>query len=441
MRIGVIGTGYVGLVTATCLADSGNDVVAVDNDAQKIAALRGGDVPIFEPGLRDLLNDNAAAGRLRFTTDLAEGVCDREVIFLAIGTPPAADGAADTSALQFVAGQIGRLLAAPAIVVIKSTAPVGTGAQLEEIIRDAGPHRCPVVCNPEFLKEGDAVNDFLRPDRVVIGADDAAAGDVVAALSEPFVRNNRPILRLSRAAAELTKYAANAYLAMRISFINEIAEYCEHCGVDVAEIRRGIGTDGRIGQHFLYPGLGYGGSCFPKDVQALIDAAEERGASCGLLRAVHDRNLRQRSQLIEKIFARLGKSLSGKTLGVWGLSFKPKTDDLREAPALDVIRALLERGARVHAYDPRAMPAAKREFREFVQFCDGAYEVLDNADALVICTEWNEFRSPDFARMRTEMATPIVFDGRNLYSPAEMAAQGFEYHSIGRPAAYPRSRT
>ncbi len=434
MRICVIGTGYVGLVTAACLAESGNHVTAVDNDRRKIATLQQGACPFFEPGLSELVGQNMRAGRLRFTTDLAAGVAGARVIFMAVGTPPRADGSADLSFIEAAATEMARALTGPAIVVDKSTVPVGTGARLEALIASRTSHACPVVSNPEFLKEGAALNDFFGPDRVVIGADDPAAGDVVAELHEPFVRNNKPILRMSRAAAELTKYAANAYLATRISFINEIAEICERLDVDINEVRRGMGSDARIGHHFLYPGLGYGGSCFPKDVQALASFGRAAGADCGLLDAVHRRNLAQRHHMAQRVLDRLGPDLRGKRLAVWGLAFKPQTDDVREAPALTIVEALLAAGAKVAVHDPRAMDAARVFLGDRVEYHSDPYAALPGADALLILTEWMEFRSPDFDRLRAALKQPLIFDGRNVYSPAALARYNFEYYSVGRPA-------
>ncbi len=433
MQIAIVGSGYVGLVTAACLADSGNHVVAIDNDRAKIEALRSGRCPFFEPGLEELAGKNMRSGRLRFSTDLARGVADARVIFLAVGTPPRADGSADLSAIESAAVEVARGLTGPAILVTKSTVPVGTGARLEALIAANTPHRCPVVSNPEFLKEGSALSDFLRPDRVVIGADDPAAGDEIAELHQPFVRNNKPILRMGRAAAELTKYAANAYLATRISFINEIADVCEHLNVDVNDVRRGIGSDQRIGHHFLYPGLGYGGSCFPKDVQALASFGRAAGADCQLLEAVHRRNLAQGQRMVRRVLDRLGENLAGKRLAAWGLAFKPETDDVREAPALTVIEALLKAGAQVAVHDPRAMESARRVLGERVTYHPEPYAALQDADALLILTEWMEFRSPDFRRIAAMLRQPLIFDGRNLYAAATMRRYNFEYYSVGRP--------
>lgn len=439
MRLCVIGSGYVGLVTAACFADSGNHVVAVDKDPSKIEALRAGRCPFFEPGLEELVQKNLRDGRLQFSTDVASAVAGARVVFLAVGTPPRADGSADLSFIEAAARDVAQALTGPAVIVTKSTVPVGTGARIEKLVAEHTAHRCPAVSNPEFLKEGTALNDFLKPDRVVIGADDAEAGDVIAELHEPFVRNNRPILRMSRAASELTKYAANSYLAARISFINEIAEVCERLGIDVNEVRRGMGTDLRIGHHFLYPGLGYGGSCFPKDVQALANFGHAAGADCALLEAVHRRNLRQREGMAERILARFGGDVHGRKFALWGVAFKPQTDDIREAPAITLAERLLEAGAQVALHDPRAMDATRAVLGERVTYENDPYATLAGADALLIATEWMEFRSPDFEQIRAALKQPLIFDGRNLYTPATMARYGFEYHSVGRPTVPPQS--
>ncbi len=438
MRLCVVGSGYVGLVTAACFADSGNHVVGVDSDAAKVASLGRGQCPFYEPGLAELLAENLTSGRLRFTTHLGDGVAAASVVFIAVGTPPRADGSADLTMVEAVARQIAEQLRGPAVVVIKSTVPVGTGAKVEAIMRAATRHPVHLVSNPEFLKEGAAVDDFFRPDRVVVGAEDAAAGDLVAELYKPFLRNNKPLLRMSRAASELTKYASNAYLATRISFINEIAEVCEKFGVDVDEVRRGMGSDARIGQHFLYPGIGYGGSCFPKDVQALASFARGVGADCRILDAVHQRNRRQAEGMTERIVARLGEPLSGKKVAVWGVAFKPKTDDVREAPALAIVQALLERGVRIALHDPKALESARSALGARAEYCADAYEVLKGADALLICTEWNEFRSPDFDRIAAALRQRVIFDGRNLYDAATVKRYNLEYYSVGRPPVSPR---
>jgi UDPglucose 6-dehydrogenase len=437
MRICVIGSGYVGLVTGACLADSGNHVIAVDNDAEKVRRLAAGDPIIFEPGLEELLRTNLAAGRLRFTTDTRQAVERSRVAFLAVGTPPRADGSADLSSIESVAAEVGRALRDQTVVVVKSTVPVGTCGRLEQLIAEHARHSFQVVSNPEFLKEGTAVDDFLRPDRVIIGAGDAEAGEIVASLYTPFVRNNKPIMLMSRRAAEMSKYAANAYLATRISFINEIAEICERMNVDVDEVRRGIGSDARIGHHFMYPGLGYGGSCFPKDVQALASFGHDASVDCGILDAVHRRNEAQRTQMVRKILTRLGPDLHGRKLAVWGLAFKPKTDDIREAPAIAIIEQLLDAGAQVAAHDPRALENTRAIFGERITYCTDAYEALQGADALVTATEWMEYRSPDFDAVKRSLERPLIFDGRNIYDRKTMARYNFEYYCVGRPVLQP----
>ncbi len=434
MRLAVAGTGYVGLVTGACLADTGNDVVAYDTDGEKVAALQRGECPLFEPGLAELLTTNARAGRLQFTTDAAAAIRHADVVFIAVGTPPQPDGSPDLTAIRAVADSIAAHVDRPKVVVIKSTVPVGTGDELSQRINAKSAHRVAVVNNPEFLKEGTAVEDFQRPDRVVIGADDPQAAACIRELHEPFVRNQRPIFVVSRAAAEMTKYAANAYLAMRISFINQVAMICDSIGVDVNEVRSGIGSDARIGFHFLYPGPGYGGSCFPKDVQALVHVAQRAGVQADLLDSVHQVNQRQREVLFHKITKRFGTELKGHTFAIWGVAFKPKTDDIREAPAVVLIEQLVNAGATVRAHDPAALKNLRRRFGDKVTYCEQNYSALDGADALVIVTEWNEFRSPNFDEMRRRLKNPIIFDGRNLYSLEAMRHRQFEYYSIGRPA-------
>ncbi|MBN1345545.1 MAG: UDP-glucose/GDP-mannose dehydrogenase family protein [Phycisphaerae bacterium] len=433
MRITVVGTGYVGLVSATCLADTGNHVVGLDIDPAKVEQLSKGVSTIYEPGLHDLLTDNLRAGRLRFTTNADEAIAHGQVVFVAVGTPPRQDGSADTSALDRTCRTIAEKMSEPKVVVVKSTVPVGTCDRLEAEMRAQTPHRLDVVSNPEFLKEGTAVDDFLRPDRIVVGAENGEATATIRELYLPFVRNQRPILTMSRAAAEMTKYAANCYLAARISYINEIANICECCGVDVDQVRAGIGTDSRIGFHFLYPGAGYGGSCFPKDVQALNHLAGSKGYSADLLRAVHEINQRQRQLLFSKIANRFAGSLGERTFALWGVTFKPKTDDLREAPAIYVIDRLLEAGSTVRVHDPRGLENLKGLYGDRVICFDDAYDALAGADALVLATEWNEFRTPDFDRMRELLEAPIIFDGRNVYEAETMKRRAFEYHSIGRP--------
>ena len=437
MRLCVIGSGYVGLVTGACLADSGNHVVAVDCDAEKVRQLAEGRCTIFEPGLEELLKANLGTGRLQFTTDLRRAVSRAQVVFIAVGTPSRSDGSADLSNIESVAVEVGQALGGFAVVVVKSTVPVGTCDRLEAMIAEHSRQPFRVVSNPEFLKEGAAVDDFLRPDRVIIGSEDTEAGEIVASLYTPFVRNNKPIMTVSRRAAEMSKYASNAYLATRISFINEIAELCEQMGADVDEVRRGMGGDARIGHHFLYPGVGYGGSCFPKDVQALVHFGREAGADCGILEAVHRRNGAQRSRLVQKILARFGSDLTGRKIALWGLAFKPKTDDIREAPSITIIEQLLAAKATVAAHDPRAQDKTRAIFADRVSYDEDAYAILQDADALVTVTEWMEYRSPDFDRIRAELKQPLIFDGRNIYDRKVMARYNFEYYSFGRPPLRP----
>lgn len=437
MRLTVVGTGYVGLVTGACLADTGNDVIGYDINAEKVAALCRGECPIFEPGLSEIIDANCRAGRLSFTTDGRAAVHHGEIIFIAVGTPPREDGSPDLTALHSVADEVADQVNEPKIVVIKSTVPVGTGDDLEQRMNKRSRHHLRVVNNPEFLKEGTAVDDFQKPDRVVIGAEDPEAAESIRELHEPFVRNQRPIFVMHRAAAEMTKYASNACLAARISFINQIANICDAMAIDVNEVRVGVGSDARIGLQFLYPGAGYGGSCFPKDVQALVHVAQRAGVKADLLEAVHQVNQRQREVLFHKIASRFGTDLTGRTFAIWGIAFKPKTDDIREAPAVILIEKLLDAGARVQAHDPVALGNLRRRFGDRLTYHQAAYEALSQADALAIVTEWNEFRSPNFDEMRSRLKQPVVFDGRNLYSLSTMQRRKFEYYSIGRPAVKP----
>ena len=438
MKLTMIGSGYVGLVTGACLADTGNEVVGLDNDAEKVAALNRGECIIFEPGLGEILVSNMKAGRLRFTTDKADAIRSAEVILIAVGTPPSPDGSPDLTAIHAVGDDIAAYLDRPKYVVIKSTGPVGTGDELEARINGKSKFKVSVVNNPEFLKEGSAVADFQKPDRVIIGAENSDAAAVVAELHEPFVRNQRPILVMRRTAAEMTKYAANAALATRISYINQVANICDALNIDVNEVRRGIGSDSRIGFQFLYPGAGYGGSCFPKDVQGLIHVARRAGVTPDLLESVHHVNLRQREVLFQKITGRFGSNLAGKCFAIWGVSFKPKTDDIREAPAITLIEKLLGAGAVVRTHDPEALANLEQRFGNRLTYYKNAYDALDGAEALAIVTEWNEFRSPNFDEIRKRLRNPIIFDGRNLYSLDTIAKRGFEYYSIGRPAIKPQ---
>lgn len=434
MHVTIIGTGYVGLVTGVCLADAGNVVVGYDVDAAKVARLREGSVPIFESGLADLLCSNLAAGRLRFTTDVTDAVRSGEVLFIAVGTPALADGSPDLSAIERVVRDISPHIDKHKIVVMKSTVPVGSSERLAALFAQCGcGDRVTLVSNPEFLREGSAVSDFQHPDRVVIGTDDAHAATVMRDLHRPFVSADTPVQIVPRAAAEVIKYAANAYLAMRISFINQIATLCERSGVEIDDVVKGIGADARIGSGFLSPGMGYGGSCFPKDVKGLVRIARQRGAGDDLFAATDAVNVRQQRRLLDFMDAHFGPSIRGKTIAIWGCSFKPKTDDIREAPALVTIAGLLERGAMVRAHDPKALPHIERLFGAQVTCCRDAYEALAGSDALAICTEWAEFRAADLSRVKQLLGQPIVFDGRNVYNTDLMRRLGFVYYSIGRP--------
>jgi len=432
MKLCVIGTGYVGLVAGTCFAESGNDVACVDNVASKIEALRRGQVPIYEPGLEELIRRNVTEGRLTFTTDLADAVRRSHVCFVAVGTPSSDDGAADLGSVYAVGREIGRAMTGYRIVVTKSTVPVGTHARLAKEIAGVTSHPFDVVSNPEFLKEGAAIEDFMKPDRVVIGSDSPRAVDVMRELYEPFVRTGNPILVMDNTSAEMTKYAANALLATRISFMNEVANLCERVGADVEDVRRGIGYDRRIGHHFLFPGVGYGGSCFPKDVKAVIHTAVQHGMDFPLLNAVEGVNEGQKRRLVEKVVAEFGDDLRGRRFALWGLAFKPKTDDMREAPSLTIAEGLLARGAAVAVHDPEALGEARKHLGDRVTYHRVNYDALVGADALLIVTEWNEFRRPDFERMKAVMKTPIIIDGRNVYDPVVMEQHGFSYLSMGR---------
>ena len=441
MRVTIFGTGYVGLVTGTCLADVGHDVVCVDIDTAKVDGLNNGIIPIFEPGLEPMVKANHAAGRLRFTTDAASAVAHGDVLFIAVGTPPDEDGSADLKYVLAVARTIGQHLGRPAVVVDKSTVPVGTADKVRAAIaaelaargEDIAFH---VVSNPEFLKEGDAVNDCMRPDRIVIGADDAGAVEKLKRLYAPFNRNHERIVVMDVRSAELTKYAANAMLATKISFMNEIANIAERVGADVEMVRQGIGSDPRIGWHFIYPGAGYGGSCFPKDVQALAKTAQQNGYNAELLNSVESVNDRQKAHLFDLMVRHYGgvDALRGKTVAVWGLAFKPNTDDMREASSRTLLALLWQAGATVRAYDPEAHHEALRIFgeRDDLLLCDSAYQALVDVDALVVVTEWKQFRSPDFNRVRDALRDKVVFDGRNLYHPDELEALGLAYYGIGR---------
>src|SRR5262245_38527457 len=432
MKICVVGTGYVGLVAGTCFAESGNDVVCIDNVAAKIAALREGKVPIYEPGLEELIRRNVTEGRLSFSTELAGPVRDSLVCFIAVGTPERTDGSADLGSVLAVSRGIAEAMDGYRVVVTKSTVPVGTHEKIRAEMAPIARHPFDVVSNPEFMKEGAAIDDFMKPDRVVIGAASAEAFRIMRELYEPYCRTGAPILEMDNPSAEMTKYAANALLATRISFMNEIANLCELVGADVEQVRRGAGSDRRIGHHFLFPGVGYGGSCFPKDVQAVIHTAHENGMRFPLLSAVEEVNDAQKRRLVDKAVAEFGPNLAGRRFAVWGLAFKPRTDDMREAPSITVINGLLERGAAVAVHDPEALGVARGLFGDRVTYHRVNYEALEGADALLIVTEWNEFRRPDFARMKQLMKQPVIVDGRNLYEPAVMRQNGFTYLPIGR---------
>ncbi|NUN53438.1 MAG: UDP-glucose/GDP-mannose dehydrogenase family protein [Planctomycetaceae bacterium] len=431
MKIAVIGSGYVGLVAGTCFAETGNQVLCVDKDPAKIEDLKAGRIPIYEPGLEELVRRNVAEERLSFTTDTDAAVKASTVVFIAVGTPPGDDGSSDLSMVLAVARAIGKAMDGYKVIVDKSTVPVGTARKVAEAIRSQTSHPFDVVSNPEFLKEGAAIDDFMKPDRVVIGCDDPRVAEIMKELYSPFVRTGKPLLAMDVASAEMTKYAANAMLAARISFMNEMALLCEKVGADVDAVRRGIGTDSRIGPAFLFPGVGYGGSCFPKDVKALLKTSEENGLELHTVRAAEAANERQKTVLFSKLKAHFKGDLKGRTVGVWGLAFKPRTDDMREAPSIVLVEALLAAGAKVRAADPEAMKEARKIFGDRITYCAKPYDAVDGVDALVLVTEWNEFRHPDFDRMKGLMKSPVLFDGRNIWAGRRLAAQGWTYHGIG----------
>ncbi len=439
MKVTIFGSGYVGLVTGTCLAEVGNDVICVDIDENKIAMLNRGEIPIYEPGLDEMVIRNAKSGRLKFTTDIKEGVDHGLFQFIAVGTPPDEDGSADLQYVLAVAESVGKNMDEYKVVIDKSTVPVGTAdrvrAKLQETLDATGKNlEFDVVSNPEFLKEGAAIDDFMKPDRIVIGTDNPRTTELLRELYAPFNRNHDRLVTMDIRSAELTKYAANAMLATKISFMNELSNMAERLGADIEQVRLGIGSDPRIGYHFIYPGCGYGGSCFPKDVQALERTANEIGYDAQLLRAVEAVNLRQKSRLFDKISHHFGGDLKGKTIGLWGLSFKPNTDDMREAPSRRLMEQLWQAGARIRAFDPEAMEETARIYgeRDDLTLCSDPYEVIDGADALAIVTEWQIFRSPDFAKVKQLLKSPNIFDGRNLYQPETMEKEGFAYYAIGR---------
>jgi UDPglucose 6-dehydrogenase len=441
MNIAVVGTGYVGLVAGACFAETGNDVICVDVNEKKVEALKAGKVPIFEPGLEDLVRSNSKAGRLTFTTSLKDAVEASKVIFIAVGTPQDEDGSADLTHVLAVAKGIGESMNGPKVVVDKSTVPVGTADRVRAEIEKVSKFPVDVVSNPEFLKEGAAIDDFLRPDRVVVGVASERAAQVMKELYAPFVRTNNPILVMDVRSAEMTKYAANTMLALRVSFMNEIANLCEKAGADINQVRIGIGSDERIGMSFIFPGIGYGGSCFPKDVQALIRTGKDHDVDLRIARAVEDVNASQKKVLVQKIVGHYGQDkVKGKTFAVWGLAFKPKTDDVREAPALSICSELIRLGAKVRAFDPEANETFRERFGDSgqLEYVDNNYAALDGADALIVCTEWNAFRQPNFDKISEMLSEPVIFDGRNIYDPADMRSYGFMYYSIGRPAVIRR---
>lgn len=432
MKIAVVGTGYVGLVTGTCFADTGNDVICVDIDAKKVERMKNGEVPIYEPYLDTVFDRNIRQGRLSFTTDLKAAIADAEIIFLALPTPPGEDGSADLSYVLGVAEELGHIIADYKVIVDKSTVPVGTAELVRQAVAKNAKVEFDIVSNPEFLREGFAVEDFMKPDRVVIGTSSDRAAKVMEDLYKPFVRQGNPLIIMDEKSAELTKYAANAFLATKITFMNEIANFCELVGADVDMVRAGMGTDTRIGKRFLFPGIGYGGSCFPKDVQALAKSGAENGYRFEILESVLDVNNRQKLSLIRKLKDYYNDSLSGKTFALWGLAFKPDTDDIREAPALFMIEELLKAGAKVKAFDPEAMENVKRIFGEKIEFCENLYDTTKDADALLIATEWSVFRNPDFKKLAGSLKEKVIFDGRNLFETKKLKELGFHYESIGR---------
>ncbi len=432
MKITVIGTGYVGLVAGAALADMGNNVICIDNNIEKLKQLEQGIIPIYEPGLEELVKSNFAEDRLKFSSDIDNAVKVSEVCFIAVGTPQNEDGSADLQYVLGVAEQIGKAMNGYKVIVDKSTVPVGTAEKVAEIIKKYTSHPFDVVSNPEFLKQGNAVNDFLSPDRVVIGSNSEKATKIMQEIYSPFFRTGNRVIVMDVKSAEMTKYAANSFLATKISFMNEIANLCEKVGADAEMVRVGVSTDSRIGNKYLFPGLGYGGSCFPKDVKALIKTASDYGVDMRIIKSADDVNKKQRNLFIEKIKYKYGSDLSGKTFGVWGLAFKPKTDDIREAPAITIINELLKMGAKVRTYDPKAMNNSKGIFGEKIKYSKSAYEALEGADALLLLTEWNEFRRPDFERIKSLLKAPIIFDGRNQYNPERLKQSGFEYICVGK---------
>ena len=432
MKITVIGTGYVGLVAGACFADMGNEVICIDNNLEKISQLKNGIIPIYEPGLEELVKSNTIEKRLIFSDDIDSAVKNSQVCFIAVGTPQGEDGSADLQYVFNVAKSIAQSMNGYKVIVDKSTVPVGTAEKVTEIIKQNTSYPFDVVSNPEFLKQGNAVDDFLHPDRVVIGSNSDRATGIMQDIYAPFFRTGNRVIVMDVKSAEMTKYASNSFLATKISFMNEIANLCEKVGADAEMVRVGMSTDSRIGNKFLFPGLGYGGSCFPKDVKALIKTGRENNCEMSIISSADNVNKAQRKSFIEKIIMRYGQDLSGKVFGIWGLAFKPKTNDMREAPSITIINALLERGAKIKAFDPKAVEEAKFYFNNKITYTNNAYEALEGADGMLLLTEWNEFRRPDFEKIKTMMKTPVIFDGRNQYDTKRLEEKGFEYHQIGR---------
>lgn len=432
MKITVIGTGYVGLVAGACLADMGNEVICVDNDTNKINQLKNGVIPIYEPGLEELVKANSKEGRLSFSSDLDNAVKISQVCFIAVGTPQGEDGSADLKYVFDVAKSIAKAMNEYKVIVNKSTVPVGTAQKVEQIVKENTNHPFDVVSNPEFLKQGNAVDDFLHPDRVIIGSNSDKATQIMQDIYAPFFRTGNRVIVMDVKSSEMTKYASNSFLATKISFMNEIANLCEKVGADAQMVRIGMSTDSRIGNKFLFPGLGYGGSCFPKDVKALVKTGMENNCEMKIVAAADEVNKKQREIFVNKIINRFKGNLQGKTIGIWGLAFKPKTNDMREAPAITIINKLLECGAKIQAFDPKAIDSAKFHFGDKITYCDTAYDALKNADCMVLLTEWNEFRRPDFERIKELLKSPIIFDGRNQYDENRLKQKGFEYYQIGK---------
>ena len=432
MKITVIGTGYVGLVAGACLADMGNEVICIDNDINKINQLKNGVIPIYEPGLEELVKANSKEGRLSFSSDLDNAVKISQVCFIAVGTPQGEDGSADLKYVFDVAKSIARAMNEYKVIVNKSTVPVGTAQKVEQIVKENTNHPFDVVSNPEFLKQGNAVDDFLHPDRVIIGSNSDKATQIMQDIYAPFFRTGNRVIVMDVKSSEMTKYASNSFLATKISFMNEIANLCEKVGADAQMVRIGMSTDSRIGNKFLFPGLGYGGSCFPKDVKALVKTGMENNCEMKIVAAADEVNKKQREIFVNKILKRFNANLQGKTIGIWGLAFKPKTNDMREAPAITIINKLLEFGAKIQTFDPKAIESAKFHFGDKITYCDTAYDALKNADCMVLLTEWNEFRRPDFERIKELLKSPIIFDGRNQYDENRLKQKGFEYYQIGK---------